>query len=134
MDSGTTSNCNLVQLDTLRQLAMDMDILPCSHRLRSDGEIELPVCQMFNTAFKLKKTTVQDEVIVVLGTGEKIPTVCHGVGKLKGYQARFHVDVNVPPVAQRQHRIPYACVQAVDKKLEELLQVDRYVGSRFYFT
>ena len=48
----------------------------------------------------------------------------HGVGKLKGYQARLHVDVEVPPVAQRQRRILYAYVQAADKKLEELLSTD----------
>ena len=68
VDSGTT--CNLVGLDTLRQLAMDVDILPCSRRVRGNGGNELPVCGMFNTAFQLNKTTVQDEVIVVRGTGE----------------------------------------------------------------
>ena len=108
---------------------------------------------MFNTAFKLNQTTVEDEVIVVRGTGEfllgkptavalnalvlpdvtvrspaeqlreKFPTVFRGVGKLKGLQERLHVDVDVPPVAQRR-RIPYAHVQAVDKKLEELLSTD----------
>ena len=55
---------------------------------------------------------------------EKIPTLFRGVGKLKGYQATLHVDVEVPPVAQRQCRIPYADVHAVDKKLEELLSTD----------
>ena len=33
VDSGAT--CNLVGLDTLRQLAIDVDILPCSRRLRA---------------------------------------------------------------------------------------------------
>ena len=48
----------------------------------------------------------------------------YGVRKLKGYQARLHVDVDVPPVAQHRRQIPYAYVQAVDKKLEELLLND----------
>ena len=55
---------------------------------------------------------------------ENFPTVFHGVGKLKGYQAMLHVDVEVPPVAQRQRRILYSYVQAVDKKLEELLSTN----------
>ena len=134
---------------------MDVDILPCSHRLCAYGGNELPFCGMFNTAFQLNQTTVEDEVIVVRGTGEfllgkttavalnalvlpevntvcfsaeqlreKIPTVLHGVGKVNGYQARLHVNLEVPTVAQRQRRILYAYVQAVDKKLEELLSTD----------
>ena len=68
VDSGAT--CNLVGLDTLRQLAMDVDILPCSRHLRPYGGNELPVCEMFKMAFQLNQTTVQDEVIVIRGTGE----------------------------------------------------------------
>ena len=51
---------------------MDVDILPCSCRLHAYGGNELPVCVMFNTAFQLNQTTVQDEVIVVRGTGELV--------------------------------------------------------------
>ena len=107
---------------------MDVDILPCSRRLRAYGGNELPVCGMFNTAFQLNQTTMEDEVIVIRGPGEfllgkstavalnalvlpevntvrssaeqlqeKIPTVFHGVGKLKGYQATLHVDVEIQP-------------------------------------
>ena len=44
VDSGAT--CNLVGLDTLCQLAMDVDILQCSSRLRAYGGNKLPVCGM----------------------------------------------------------------------------------------
>ena len=52
----------------------------------------------------------------------KFPTVFHGVGKLKGFQARLHVDVEVLPVAQRQHREPESNIA---DSLSRLLDADQ---------
>ena len=30
------------------------------------------------------------------------------IGKLKDYQVKLHVDKNIPPVAQKERRIPFA--------------------------
>ena len=55
---------------------------------------------------------------------KKFPAVFNGVGKLAGYTAKLHVDQTVRPVAQGQRRIPYAYVEAVEKKLKELQEAD----------
>ena len=47
-----------------------------------------------------------------------------GIGLLKGYELRLHVDESVKPVAQPVRRIPFGLREQVDKKLDELLQAD----------
>ena len=46
--------------------------------------------------------------------------VFHGVGKLKDYKIKLHIDNNVQPVAQPHRRIPFQVRKQVEKKLEEL--------------
>lgn len=46
------------------------------------------------------------------------------LGKLKGYQARIHVDESVKPVAQNTRRIPFSLRGKLEKKLEELVNKD----------
>lgn len=42
------------------------------------------------------------------------------IGKLKDYEVKLHIDKNVPPVAQRERRIPFALREKVNKELEKL--------------
>ena len=48
----------------------------------------------------------------------------HGVGKLKDYQLKLHIDPNVTPVAQPARRVPYALRDKVKDKIEELVEMD----------
>lgn len=54
----------------------------------------------------------------------KFPKVFQGLGKLKAYQLRLHIDENVQPVVQPVRRIPLRRRIKVTKKLEELLKLD----------
>ena len=47
-----------------------------------------------------------------------------GVGKLRDFKAKLHIDDTVKPVAQRQRPVPYGVRQKVEKKLEELVNAD----------
>ena len=48
----------------------------------------------------------------------------HGLGKLKNYQIKLHIDEEVPPVAQPHRRVPFH----VGKQLEEQLRRDEELG------
>ena len=54
----------------------------------------------------------------------KFPKVFEGLGKLKDYQLKLHIDKNVQPVAQQVRRIPFSRRAKVNEKLEELLKLD----------
>ena len=47
-----------------------------------------------------------------------------GVGKLKDFKLHLHVDPNVPPVAQKLRRVPFALCEKVSAKIDELLRED----------
>ena len=47
-----------------------------------------------------------------------------GVGLLKGYELKLHIDESVKPVAQPVRRIPFGLREKVDKKLDQLLELD----------
>ena len=47
-----------------------------------------------------------------------------GIGLLKGYELKLHVDDTVKPLAQPVWRIPFGLCEKVDKKLDKLLQAD----------
>ena len=53
----------------------------------------------------------------------KYPSVFQGLGKLKNYQLKFHVNPDVKPCVQNR-RIPFNLRDKVNQKLEELLQLD----------
>ena len=55
---------------------------------------------------------------------DKHAEIFNGVGKLKDYQLKIHVDTNVTPVAQPQRRVPFHVHKDVKKKLEELENLD----------
>ena len=50
----------------------------------------------------------------------KYPHVFNGLGKLKTFQLKLHVDESVTPVSQAIRRIPFSRKQKVVDKLEEL--------------
>ena len=54
----------------------------------------------------------------------------HGLGKLKGYQIKLHIDESVPPVAQPHRRVPFHVRQQLEelKRDEELGVVERIEG------
>ena len=52
------------------------------------------------------------------------PKVFTGVGKLKDFELKLHIDSNVPPVAQKLRRVPFALRAKVKAKIDELLEGD----------
>ena len=55
---------------------------------------------------------------------EEYDDLFHGLGKLKNYQVKLHIDEDVPPVAQPHRRVPFH----VRKQLEEQLRRDEELG------
>ena len=55
---------------------------------------------------------------------EKCEALFTGVGRLKGYELKLHIDESVKPVAQPVRRIPFGLGEKVDKKLDQVLELD----------
>ena len=55
---------------------------------------------------------------------EKYKHLFSGVGLLKDYELKLHIDESVKPVAQHVRRIPFGLREKVDAKLDELLELD----------
>ena len=62
----------------------------------------------------------------VVNTAEvtNYPTVFKGIGKLKEFKVKLHIDENIPPVAQRHRRIPFHQRQKVTPELHDLERND----------
>ena len=54
----------------------------------------------------------------------KYPKVFEGIGKLRDFQLKLHVNPNVPLVAQKLRRVPFALRENVTAKIGELLKED----------
>jgi len=52
--------------------------------------------------------------------------IFEGVGKLKDYQVKLHVNLDVPPVAQLVRRTPFSLRDKVKEKIEELVAMDMF--------
>ena len=52
------------------------------------------------------------------------PQAFMGVGKLKDFELKLHVNPDVPPVAQKLRRVPFALRDKVKAKIDELLEDD----------
>ena len=71
----------------------------------------------------------EEEVYTVTEQGndvdirEKYPALFTGVGKLKGYKLKLHINEDVTPVAQSVRRLPFGLRDKVDDKLDELLDM-----------
>ena len=50
--------------------------------------------------------------------------ILHGIGKLKNYQVKIHIDESVQPVAQRHQRIPFHIRKKVEVALDQLEKQD----------
>ena len=55
---------------------------------------------------------------------EKYADILTGVGKLKNFQLKLHVNKDIKPVAQPVRRLPFGLRDKVDEKLDELLSKD----------
>jgi hypothetical protein len=55
---------------------------------------------------------------------QKFPECFQGVGKLKDFELKIHIDPDVRPVAQSSRRIPFGLRKKVEDKLTELLDAD----------
>ena len=54
----------------------------------------------------------------------KYPKVFEGLGKLKGFQLKLHIDSDIKPVAQPLRKIPFSRRQKVKEKLVQLEGLD----------
>ena len=54
----------------------------------------------------------------------KYPKVFSGIGKLKEYRLKLHVDPEVTPVAQKPRCVPFALREKVTAKVEDLIAKD----------
>ena len=52
----------------------------------------------------------------------KFSVVFSGVGRLKNYQLKLHIDPQVIPVVQKMRRIPFTLKDKVTAKVNELLE------------
>ena len=62
---------------------------------------------------------------------EEYDELFHGLGKLKGYQVKLHIDESVQPVAQPHRRVPFHVRQQLEEQLkrdEELGVIERIEG------
>ena len=55
---------------------------------------------------------------------DKYKGTFEGLGKLKDYQLKLHIDRDVHPIAQPMRRIPFLMRQKVENKVEELINSD----------
>ena len=53
---------------------------------------------------------------------DQYPSVFQGIGKLKNYEVKLHIDESVPPVAQSARRIPFHLRKKVSAELKKLEQ------------
>lgn len=58
------------------------------------------------------------------GICEEYADILTGVGKLKNYQLKLHINKDVKPVAQQVRRLPFGLRDKVDRKLDDLLDKD----------
>ena len=62
---------------------------------------------------------------------EEYDELFHGLGKLKGYQVKLHIDESVKPDAQPHRRVPFHVRQQLEEQLkrdEELGVIERIEG------
>ena len=65
-----------------------------------------------------------DQPLTIDQLAIEYPQQFTGIGKLKDYQIRLHIDPSVKPVAQAQRRIPFHLQSKVEKELKLLQEQD----------
>ena len=107
----------------------------------------------FRTSVQLEDHAVEAEFVVISGKGRpllgretvvqlgvlklgpqvnsidsalrvKFKECFEGIGNLRGYQAKIHVDPEVLPVAQNPRRVPFSLREKMELKLKELQEAD----------
>ena len=68
---------------------------------------------------KIEINSVSEENLL-----REFPRVLNGVGKLKDFQAKLHIDESVEPIAQKLRTSPFGLREKIEEKLEELVNHD----------
>ena len=68
---------------------------------------------------KIEINSVSEENLI-----REFPRVFNGVGKLKDFQAKLHIDESVEPIAQKLRPSPFGLREKIEEKLEELVNHD----------
>ena len=81
----------------------------------------------YKTAVQLGLLSVSSDVLNSVVTNDvndivgRFPNVFKGIGELKGFTVKLHIDENVEPVAQPVRRLPFGLRDKIKNKLNELL-------------
>ena len=75
--------------------------------------------ELLQTVQKMKASSSEPTELI-----DEFDELFHGLGKLKGYKVKLHIDESVQPVAQPHRRVPFH----VRKQLEEQLKHDEELG------
>ena len=81
----------------------------------------------WSTAIKLKVLKIGPNVMNVKNRPQIMDMykeVFKGVGKLKDYQLKLHIDPNVAPVAQPAWQVSFSLSDKVKDKIDELILMD----------
>lgn len=80
------------------------------------------------TAIELSVLRVTPNISTVTDVKSEIqrqyPKLFQGVGKLNTKQISLHIDESVVPVVQPLRRVPFHLREAVEKKIDQLLEID----------
>lgn len=79
---------------------------------------KLGFMQMTN-AMSVRKVTSS-----TLKVKAKLPRLFNGIGKLKDFSVKLHIDITVKPVANTRRRIPLHLRVPVEKELKHLVEMD----------
>ena len=149
-DSG--ASCSIIYENTFRQKFKGTHLEKCSaDKLNAYGGSRTVTIGCFTATIKSGIQSTSDLFYVVKGNGGNIlsmkasqklglltvaghvvntaevkhfPTVFEGIGKLKEFEVKLHIDDNVPPVAQRHRSIPFHQRQKVTAELHDLERND----------
>ena len=73
-----------------------------------------------DTAEALELVTVDRKLLLAVGTEAETDPLYEGVGLLKDFSVKLHIDDSVPPVAKPHRRIPINLREKVEDKLCQL--------------
>ena len=64
------------------------------------------------------------DAITIDAISKQYPALINGVGKLRNFQVRLHIDKNIKPSAQNHRRVPFHLCMKVEEELKLLLEQD----------
>ena len=77
--------------------------------------------QQINSS-KIPDANKQKRPLSLTGVLQKYPNLFNGIGQLKDFKLKLHIDKTVPPVAQPARKIPFHMRQKVKAAIEKLEQ------------